>query len=530
MVEKTQQGDLLLVLGDQLTINSELLHSAHKDVDTVWMAEVVGESEAVWSTKQRTALFLASMRNFASELSKNDFRLQYQKLGDKGAAKTFAGALSETLSTQSYRRVRVVQPGEYRVQKALENTCQDVGIPLEVLEDRHFLSTPDEFAQHTSGRKQLRMEYFYREMRRKHDVLMDGKQPAGGKWNFDASNRQPFGKKGPPSPRPRYRAEPNATTRQVLQEVESCFATHPGSLDSFGWPTTRREALKALDDFIEFELPNFGAHQDAMWTGEPFLSHSLISSSLNLKLLDPREVIDAAETTYRNGRVSIESVEGFIRQILGWREYVRGIYWLHMPNYVERNALNARQNLPTFYWNGNTEMRCLHETITQTLEFGYAHHIQRLMVLGLYTLLLGVRPEEVHKWFLAVYVDAVEWVELPNTLGMSQYADGGVMASKPYAATGKYIKRMSNYCQSCRFDPGTRTGPRACPFTTLYWDFLDRNKAKLKSNPRMSMQLRNLANIPEAELKQIRATAEDIQKTGQPNSEQTHEQTSLVGI
>jgi len=277
---------------------------------------------------------------------------------------------------------------------------------------------------------------------------------------------------------------------------------------------TRAQAREALDDFVKCRLEKFGEFQDAMWVGEPWLFHSRLSAAMNVKLLDPREVIAAAEKAYREGRASLASVEGFIRQILGWREYVRGVYWLHMPEYVERNALGAEEALPGFYWTGEVPMACLRDAIRQTLDLGYAHHIQRLMVTGLYSLMLGVKPREVHAWYLAVYVDAVEWVELPNTLGMSQYADGGVMASKPYVATGNYIKRMSNACAGCRFDPAKSTGERACPFTTLYWDFLLRHERRLAANPRMGLQVKNLARLDVKAREAIQARAEAIRKNG----------------
>jgi deoxyribodipyrimidine photolyase-related protein len=272
---------------------------------------------------------------------------------------------------------------------------------------------------------------------------------------------------------------------------------------------TRDQALTALADFVEHRLPEFGRYQDAMWTGEPWLFHSRLSAAMNLKLLDPREVIAAAEDAYHAKHVPLASAEGFIRQILGWREYVRGIYWHFMPQYVERNALDAHRPLPAFYWTGDTDLNCVRHAVRQTLERGYAHHIQRLMVTGLLALLLGVEPREVHAWYLAVYVDAVEWVELPNTLGMSQFADGGVMASKPYVASGKYIQRMSNYCRGCRYDPTAATGETACPFTTLYWDFLRRHARLLSANPRMTMQLKNLERLGKGEQNAIEQQADD---------------------
>jgi len=375
-----------------------------------------------------------------------------------------------------------------------------------------------EFAAHARGRKGLRMEFFYREMRRRHGVLMRDGEPEGGQWNFDADNREAFGAEGPagaagpagvPAP---ARFEPDDTTREALQEVRTRFASHPGRLDDFAWPVTRAQALQSLQRFIEQRLPLFGRYQDAMWPGEPWLYHAHLSAALNLKLLNPREVVAAAVAAYESGAAPLASVEGFVRQILGWREYVRGIYWTSMPAYGDLNELGADQELPAWYWTGDTDMACLRDALTQTLAHGYAHHIQRLMVTGLYALMLGVRPQAVHEWYLAVYVDAVEWVELPNTLGMSQYADGGLMASKPYVATGKYIERMSPHCQGCRYDPAQRTGERACPYTTLYWDFLMRHEARLAANPRMALQVKNLARLDGAQREAVRARAGAIRR------------------
>jgi deoxyribodipyrimidine photolyase-related protein len=348
------------------------------------------------------------------------------------------------------------------------------------------------------------MEFFYRAMRKRHDVLTDAGQPVGGSWNYDQDNRGSFGKKGSgviPTP---IGFQPDQLTKQVIRLVEKQFPHHAGSLVRFRWPVTPEQAEQALDCFLQQGLPEFGKYKDAMWTGEPFLYHSLVSAALNLKLLDPRTVIERTENEYREGRAPLAVVEGFIRQILGWREYVRGVYWLHMPDYLERNTLSAQRDLPDFYWTGDTEMNCLRQAIGQTLEHGYAHHIQRLMVTGLYALLTGIDPMQVHEWYFAVYVDAIEWVELPNTLGMSQYADGGVMASKPYVATGKYIQRMSNYCEGCCYNPVKRTGVDACPFTTRYWDFLLGHRSSLATNHRMAMILRNLSRLSSEEARAIR--------------------------
>jgi deoxyribodipyrimidine photolyase-related protein len=466
----------------------------------------------VWSSKPRTVLFLSAMRHFARTLADRGRSVHYIRLDDPANRGSLAAELAAAIERLRPQQLACTAPGEWCVLRCLRAVAAQCGLELHVHDDRHFYCSVREFAAHARGRKQLRMEYFYREMRKRHAVLMEGEAPAGGRWNYDADNRSAFTASGPCDvPAPADFA-PDAITREVIALVDVRFADHPGELAAFAWPVTRDEARVALERFVADRLPDFGRWQDAMWPGEPWLWHSHLSSALNLKLLNPREVVTAAESAYRAGRVPLASAEGFIRQILGWREYVRGIYWTQMPGYIERNALGAREPLPDFYWTGRTPMACLADAIGQTLRLGYAHHIQRLMVTGLYALLLGVDPKAVHAWYLAVYVDAVEWVELPNTLGMSQAADGGLMASKPYVASGKYIQRMSggSLCARCRFDPGQRTGARACPFTTLYWDFLGRHEKLLAANPRMVMQTRNLARVDGVERERIARRAAAI--------------------
>lgn len=501
---------LVLVLGDQLDAASSAFDGFDPARDAVWMAEVAEESTHVGSSQPRTALFLAAMRHFAAELAARGWALHYTQLDDAANTGTFGGELARAVQALRPQSLVLTAPGDWRVLQALRETARALALPFELRDDRHFFATVRDFAVHAQGRKSLRMEYFYREMRRRHRVLMDGDAPAEGQWNFDADNRDSFDPStGPPSlPVPRGFA-PDAITREVIVLVRERFATHPGALDDFDWPLTRAQALAALDDFIAQRLPDFGRWQDALWPGQPWLWHSRLSAALNLKLLGAREVVAAAEAAWRAGAAPLPSVEGFIRQILGWREYVRGIYWTRMPAYAESNALDAQTPLPTFFWNGDTDMVCLRDALAQTLRLGYAHHIQRLMVIGLYALLLGVRPREISAWFLAVYVDAVEWVELPNVIGMSQFADDGLMASKPYIASGKYIARMSSgrYCATCRFDPAQRSGERACPYTVLYWDFLLRHKALLAANPRTVMQVKNLGRLDAAERARIQAQA-----------------------
>lgn len=486
---------LVIVLGDQLDSHASALDGFDPSCDAVWMAEVADESTHVWSHKARIVVFLSAMRHFCLELRRRGFTVHYRALDDSAVCSSLSAELTEAVEQLRPAGLIMTEAGDARVRSLLNETARALGIPLEVRSDRHFLCTREEFADHAASRQQLRQEYFYRWMRRRTGILMAEGQPAGGAWNFDKDNRERFGPDGPVAlPAPRS-FTPDAVTREVIALVATRFASHPGSLEGFDWPVTRHAAQEALEDFVAHRLSRFGPYQDAMWTDEPFLYHSCLSSAMNLKLLDPRDVLAVAEDAYRSQVVPLNSAEGFIRQILGWREYVRGVYDRFMPAYIERNALEADGALPGFYWGGEVRMRCLAEAIGQTLQYGYAHHIQRLMVTGLYALLLGVHPRRVHEWYLAVYVDAVEWVELPNTLGMSQFADGGVMASKPYVASGKYIQRMSNYCEACPFDPGEATGERACPFTTLYWDFLLRHEKRLRGNPRMRMQMRNLGRL-----------------------------------
>ncbi len=511
---------LVLVLGDQLNRTSAAFDGFDPQADQVWMAEVAEESTHVWTHKARIVMFLAAMRHFRDQLLAEGLPVEYRELPGKKTTRepqSLAAALATSLrqyqqAGQMPASLICVEPGEWRVRQMLEAAAAEAGLPLEIRTDRHFFTSADEFAAHAEGRKQLRLEFFYRPLRERFNILMDDGEPAGGQWNYDADNRGSFGKSGPgtlPAPR---QFKPDAITQGVIDLVETRFAKHPGDVAAFDWPVTPQAAQAALKDFITHRLSQFGTYQDAIWTGEPWLYHSRLSAAMNLKLLDPRDVVAAAEEAYRDGQVPLAATEGFIRQILGWREYVRGIYWKFMPEYAQRNALEADRPLPGFFWTADTEMNCLRDALGQTLSHGYAHHIQRLMVTGLFAMLYGVKPEEIHQWYLAVYVDAVEWVELPNTIGMSQYADGGVMASKPYCATGAYLDRMSNACKSCRYKPKVAHGAEACPFTTLYWDFLARHEARLRKNPRMTMQLKNLDRKDATDLRAIRRQADKLRE------------------
>jgi deoxyribodipyrimidine photolyase-related protein len=501
---------LCIILGDQLNLDSSIFNDFDCQQDLLWMAEVHVESTHVWSHKQRIALFLSAMRHFAAEVTLRDYPLHYLKL-EQHQFLSLAQALGDCLQTMKPIEVCIVHPGDYRVWAEIKATCESHGIVLNQLHDNHFLSTPADFQAWASERKQLRMEFWYRELRKKHQILMaDDKKPCGGQWNYDHDNRKSFPKSGPSALPPLLTLQNDQITEEVIHLVQNRFPTHPGSLSDLNWAVTPSQAQQVLAHFLKYTLPQFGTFQDAMWQDQPFLNHSLLASSLNLKLLSPLDVIRQAETCYRQNLAPLAAVEGFIRQILGWREYVRGLYWLRMPQWTELNALNAQHDLPAFYWTGDTDMNCLRQAIGQTLQHGYAHHIQRLMVTGLFAQLYGVQPMQVHAWYLAVYVDAVDWVTLPNTIGMSQYADGGLMASKPYIASGKYIQKMSNYCQHCRFKPEKATGEDACPFTTLFWHFLDRHEMEFAAHPRMGFMVSNLRRLSIEQRMAIRLQAESL--------------------
>jgi deoxyribodipyrimidine photolyase-related protein len=503
--------NLVVILGDQLNRDTSAFDGFDKQTDGVWMAEVPAEATHVWSHKARIVIFLSAMRHFRDELTDKQIPVEYQKLDDSQNQGNLSAELEAAIRRLEPKKLILTEPGEHRVLKAIQQTARKTKVDLEIRIDRHFLCDRDEFSQFAEERRQLRMEHFYRQMRKKTGVLLDNNmKPVGGNWNYDKENRDNFDADGPGKVKAPRSFQQDDTTRGVIETVDTHFASHPGNAANFDYPVTRKQARQALNDFLHHRLANFGRYQDAMWTDRPWLYHSRLSSALNLKLLHPQEVIEAAENAYHEGSAPLSAVEGFIRQIMGWREYVRGIYWRFMPDYLDMNALDASGPLPHFYWTGETHMNCIKQVVGQTLDYAYAHHIQRLMVTGLFALLLGVRPRQAHEWYLAAYADAVEWVELPNTLGMSQFADGGLMASKPYAATGKYIQRMSNYCKSCPYQPDQSGGEKACPFTILYWDFLLRNESKLKKNQRMQLQLKNLGRLDRNDARRIRKAGDKL--------------------
>lgn len=509
---------LVVILGDQLASDSPALEGIDPTRDVVLMMEVVGESTHVPSHRQRTVLFLSAMRHHAISLHARGLRVRYVTLDDANSTGSIDGEVRRAALLLRPDRIVLVEPGEHRSLAIARGWTSTLGIPVDVLEDSHFLTTHARFASWANGRRDLVMEFFYRDQRKRLDVLMERGKPVGGEWNLDKLNRLPFGKSGPkPPPPPPLRFRPDEITAEVIRLVERVLPDLPGSAEAFDWPVTREDALAALRDFVTNRLALFGPYEDAMWTGEPFLYHSLLSAPLNLKLLSPRECIDAAVHAYEEGRAPLQSVEGFVRQICGWREFIRGVYWLEGPEYQDRNWLGQMGSLPGFYWSGDTDMACMRHCIEQVLSRGFGHHIQRLMVTGNFALLAGVHPKAVSDWYLGMYVDAIDWVTLPNTLGMSQHADGTterppVVGTKPYISSGQYIARMSNYCAGCRFDPGARSGEDACPFTVLFWEFLDRHRERLGANRRMGMMLRNLDRIAPKELAQIRVSASRIKE------------------
>lgn len=502
---------LVLVLGDQLSTAMSSLAAADRAHDVVLMVEVQEEATYVRHHKKKIALIFSAMRHFASELRSLGWRVDYRPLDIADNRGSFTAEIERAIAVHAPQRIVITEPGEWRVLEAMKQWCAKFGVPVDMLKDDRFLCSIDEFAAWARGRKQLRMEYFYREMRRKTGLLMNGAEPEAGRWNFDAMNRKST--RGDLfTPRP-LRFTPDAITCDVMNLVSERFGDHFGDLESFWFAVTRKHAEMAFDHFVAESLPLFGDYQDAMLAGQRFLYHSVISIYLNCGLLDALTVCRRVEDEYRAGRVPLNAAEGFIRQIIGWREYVRGIYWLKMPDYAQANALRHTLPLPDFYWTGKTDMRCVAEAVTQTKEEAYAHHIQRLMVTGNFALLAGVRPQALHEWYLIAYADAYEWVELPNTVGMSQFADGGLLASKPYAASGAYINRMSDYCKSCTYDVKARTGSEACPFNALYWDFLARNDKRFGSNPRTAQMLRTYASFSQAEKTAIAARAYAFRQT-----------------
>lgn len=476
---------LVPILGDQLSHDLASLQGVAKGDAVVLLMEVADETTYVRHHKRKIALILSAMRHFADELRAAGWTVDYVHLDDPGNSASFTGEVARAVDRHGPREIRIVEPGEWRVRTMIDGWSERFGVPVQMLIDDRFICGILEFQTWAQARSELVMEYFYREMRRKTGLLMtpDGK-PEGDRWNLDTDNRAPP-KRGLNYPEPMHFA-PDATTQAVMALVADRCAEHFGRLEGFALPVTAAQARRALAHFVRTALPDFGTYQDAMVTGQDWLYHSWLSPALNLGLLTPLEVAQAAADAYAAGSVPLNAAEGFIRQIIGWREYVRGYYWLEMPDVANANALDATRPLPDFYWTGDTPMLCVAEAVRNTRDNAYAHHIQRLMVLGNFAMLAGVRPQDVADWFLVVYADAYEWVELPNVIGMSQHADGGRLATKPYAGGGAYIDRMSDHCGKCRYTVKQKVGPDACPFNALYWDFLARHERRFGRNRRMT--------------------------------------------
>lgn len=493
---------LVLVLGDQLNHDIAALRKADQSRDIVVMAEVAAETNYVPHHPKKIAFLFTAMRKFAAELEEKGWKVAYTRLDDPKNAGSIPGELLRRAEEFDAECVLVTEPGEWRLIHAL----QEVPLRLSILPDERFLCSHKEFADWAEGRKALRMEYFYREMRRKTGLLMEGDKPVGGKWNYDHENRKPakadLFRKGPPE------ARSDPVLDEVLDLVEARFSGNFGDLRPFPYQTDRAGALRALDHFIAHALPDFGTYQDAMLEGDPYLYHAVIALYLNAGLLSVMEICRKVEAAYQSGHAPLNAVEGFIRQIIGWREFVRGVYFHEGPDYARRNALSHQRKLPAMYWGAETKMNCMAQAIGQTKELAYAHHIQRLMVTGNFALLAGVDPNDVHEWYLAVYADAYEWVEAPNTVGMSQFADGGVVGSKPYVSSGAYIDRMSDYCGSCQYRVKDKTGDKACPFNLLYWHFLIRHRDRFEGNPRMAQMYRTFDRMDATRRETVLAEAE----------------------
>ncbi len=503
---------LRLVLGDQLSFGLASLRDIDPETDIVLIIEAIDECTYVRHHVKKIAFVLSAMRHFAEALQARGIRVDYRVLTGRENTGSFRGELVRAVARHRARQVVVTEPGEWRVRRDMEGWPAATGVPVIIREDDRFLASHAVFTGWAKGRKSLRMEPFYREMRRRTGLLMDDAgAPLGGRWNLDAENRRTL-PAGASPPEPAHFA-PDSITQGVIALVGHRFGDHFGLLEPFWFAVTADDAERAFDHFARTALPLFGDYQDAMKQGEASLYHAVISPYLNVGLLDPLAVCRRVEAEYRKGCVPLNAAEGFIRQIIGWREYMRGIYWLKMPDYAETNALVASHPLPDFYWTGETGMNCLRQCITQTRNEAYAHHIQRLMVTGNFALLAGIDPKAVCAWYLAVYADAYEWVELPNTHGMALFADGGIVASTPYAASGKYIDRMSDYCRHCRYRVKETTGPNACPFNALYWNFLAEHRETLARNPRLAMIYRTLNRMSPERLAAIRARARAILAT-----------------
>jgi len=480
---------LRLILGDQLNYQ----HSWYENKsDNVWyvLMEIRQETDYVHHHIQKVIGFFASMRNFAAYLEKEGHQVIYYQLDDKENKHSLAENIQHIIKAYEIERFEYQYPDEYRLDQHLEQICQEIDQPSEGYSTEHFLSERLALAEFFEGKKQYLLESFYRHMRKQYDILMEGEDPLTGQWNYDADNRKKLPKKHEPVKPFIFDKDVSAIYKMIIDEgietIGEVEAKH------FIWPTSREEALELLDFFLEKCLPLFGTYQDAMTPDYWALYHSRLSFCINTKMLSPLEVVQKAEQYWKahQEEIDISQIEGFIRQILGWREYMRGVYWAHMPEYAEKNYFDHQRKLPEFFWTGKTKMACLSHAIEQSLHYAYAHHIQRLMLTGNFALLAGIHPDKVDEWYLGIYIDAIEWVEITNTRGMSQFADGGIVGTKPYVSSANYIDKMSHYCKTCHYDKKKKVGDQACPFNSLYWHFYNRHESLLSNNPRVAMMYR----------------------------------------
>lgn len=500
---------LRLILGDQLNIQHSWFSEDPEKSEYVVM-EVSREATYVKHHIQKVVLFFLAMRAFSQDLTDRGFHVRYIKLDDASNAQSFVANIQQLLDTGRYSAFEYQQPDEYRVAEELSAFLKTLELPGRMVTSEHFLTEPEFFKRVFHGHKRYTMETFYREVRKKYGLLMEGADPLGGRWNFDSENRDKLSADVRPPPPLEFPRDVSGIVKLLKEKNIPTIGTV--DVTRFSWAVTRDESLRLLRYFCEELLPHFGSYQDAMHTDYAFLFHSRLSPSLNLKLVSPLEVVNAAIEAFERseGRVSIAQIEGFVRQIVGWREFMRGIYWTRMPQYKDLNYFEAKRPLPQYFWTGDTKMNCVKHAVTQSLATGYAHHIQRLMVTGNFSILAGLDPDEVDQWYLGIYVDAIEWVQLPNTRGMSQFADGGIVGTKPYTSSGQYINKMSNYCASCHYSYKDKFGGRGCPFNTLYWDFLTRNRSKLEHNPRIGMAFRTLDKMSEKDKREISAKAASL--------------------
>jgi deoxyribodipyrimidine photolyase-related protein len=507
--ETKKMKTLRLLLGDQLNHNHSWLQQTDENIIYL-LAEMRQETDYVKHHIQKVVAFFLSMRNFGSYLKSKNHQVVYFEIDDVNNPQILEALIQQIIKEHSIEKFEYQLPDEFRLDEQLKLICQQLAIPSVAFDTEHFYTSRTELTKFFQGKKLLLMENFYRMMRKKHDILMVGANPVGNQWNFDHDNRKKY--KGE-VPIPKAKVFPK-NVKEIIRQLEKMEVKTFGSIDAekFNWPTSREECLEQLDYFCKNLLKHFGDYEDAMHTEEKFLFHSRLSFAMNTKMLSPKEVIEQVVHYYHQNEeaITLSQVEGFVRQILGWREYVRGIYWKEMPNYANMNALENHNKLPDFYWTGKTKMNCMQKAISQSLEEAYAHHIQRLMIIGNFSLLTQMHPDEVDAWYLGVYIDAIEWVEIPNTRGMSQYADGGILATKPYVSSGSYINKMSNYCGSCHYNVKEKLGEKACPFNSLYWNFLDEKKEHFKNNQRMAMMLNLLNKIPAEELYGIKLKAKEI--------------------